>query len=80
MKPEDIPVLEDYLTFPDAAKLLGISNQAFHKMVFTRDILKDDIRSIGDKPIYVLPRSAVSQLAKTRLEAALTREANKKSA
>lgn len=75
MSPDDyevsrmgVPKLEDWLTFPDAGRILGVSKQMIHKMVFTLGLfdVKNDIRSVGEKPIYVVREKAVLALKEKR--------------
>lgn len=83
MKPNDIPLLEGYMSFPDAAAFLNISKQAFHKLVFNADVFApSDLMRFGEKPAYGVHRSAVEKLAvrrqlteTARKAAALTRSA-----
>lgn len=74
MKPKDIPVLDVYMSFPDAAALLNISKQAFHKLVFSADAFApSELMQFGDKPAYGVSRAAVEKLAIRRHSAAVAR-------
>lgn len=67
----EIPKLEGWLSFPEAAEELGLSKQMVHKMVFVLGIfdIAKDVRSIGEKPIYVVRESKVLDLKEKRGEA-----------
>lgn len=66
----EIPKLKDWMTFPEAARALGISKQMIHKMVFILDLfdVSEDVRKIGEKPIYVVRETAVLALKEERGE------------
>lgn len=48
---EGWPALPGYVTFPDAAARLGISKQAFHKIVNNGDL--ENVFSVGRKLLVV---------------------------
>ncbi len=75
MRPEDIPVLEDYISFPEAALMLGMSNQGFHKLVFDSNAF-DTVRAVGSKPLYLVPLVDVVRMATNRRARANVRLAN----
>ncbi len=49
---KEVPKLENWVTLPEAARLLNVSNQMVHKMVFELKFFKT-VRTVGDKPVYV---------------------------
>jgi len=62
---KEVPKLENWVTLPEAARLLNVSNQMVHKMVFELKFFKT-VRTVGDKPVYVLPTQDVITLALKR--------------
>jgi len=61
----EIKRLEGWMTFGEAADELSLSRQRVHKMVWDeQEFASEDIRAIGDRPLYVLRAEAV--LAKRR--------------
>lgn len=68
MDVNEVLPLEGWMTFPEVAKLLGVTNQAVHKMVFEGDHFPG-VRSVGEKPLYVVPRAEVAALEQKRIEA-----------
>jgi len=60
---ETVKRLEGWLTFQEAANMLGLTKQGMHQAVFNaarrRFDINDDIRAVGDKPIWVIRESAV---------------------
>jgi hypothetical protein len=57
---EEIKRLEGWLTFPEAARYLGISPQALHKMVWeSHEFPQADLRAVGDRPTYLIRTAAV---------------------
>lgn len=64
---EGIKKLENWMTFPEAARLLGVTNQGFHKMIEVQHMFPlDALRKIGDKPTYIVQTVAVLELKETR--------------
>lgn len=61
-----VPRLEGWITFPEAADILHVTKQMVHKMAFGRKRLLLTVRSIGDKPIYVVKEEEVRALHKRR--------------
>jgi len=53
--------LEGWLTFNEAASLLGITKQGMHKFVFTTGVINVDteVRRIGSHPLLVIRAEAV---------------------
>ena len=64
---QEIQKLEGWLSIPEAAYELGLSKQMIHKMI-SNDIFNiiDDVRKIGEKPMYIVRESAVAALKKSR--------------
>lgn len=62
-----VPKLKGWLTFPEAGTILGVSKQMIHKMAFLTEppVLKT-VRSIGDRPIYIVSEEEVMTLKKSR--------------
>lgn len=58
----EVPRLEGWLTFPEAAAILDVSKQMVHKMAFGRRPLLLTVRRVGDKPIYVVKEEEVRAL------------------
>lgn len=64
----EVKRLEGWLSFPEAAEVLGVSKQMIHKMVFSSGLfnLETEVRSVGDRPIYVVDEKKVRALKATR--------------
>lgn len=62
----EVPRLEGWLTFPEAATVLDVTKQMVHKMAFGRNPLLTTVRRIGEKPIYVVEEKEVCALRKRR--------------
>lgn len=67
----EAPRLNDWITLPEAAEVLGISKQAVHKMASAGDI--KTIHLIGNRPVYVVAEAEIRALATRRAEIAETR-------
>lgn len=74
MKMSEVLPLAEWVTFPEAADMLDVSNQAVHKMVFEADAFPG-VRAVGSKPVYVLPRADVEARVRQREEALAERQA-----
>lgn len=63
-----IPRLEGWLTFPEAGELLGVTKQMVHKLVFKSKVfdLRTDLRTVGDRPIYIVKEEKVRALKERR--------------
>lgn len=57
----EIPELEGWLTFPQAGRVLKVSKQMIHKMVFALRLFdtSKDVRRVGDKPIYLVREQTI---------------------
>lgn len=64
----EVPRLEGWLTFPEAADELGVTKQMVHKMAFGSKPVLRIVRRVGDKPIYVVDEKEVLALKKRRQE------------
>jgi hypothetical protein len=73
MDVNEVLPLEGWLTFPEVAEKLGVTNQAVHKKVFGSGDSFPEVRSVGDKPLYVLPTSVVNRLLQDQEEASAAR-------
>lgn len=58
-------LLLDWVTFLEAATLLGVSSQAVHKMVWEQNKFAE-VGVFGVKPIFLLRRDDVRQEAERR--------------
>jgi hypothetical protein len=82
--------LEDYITFREAASMLGVHRNAFADMIWNRRLIDlDDLRSLhdpdevakGTKTTYVVRESAVLRLIRVRqIQAALASAKNSRTA
>lgn len=69
----DVPKLEGWATFPEAAAELGVTKQAIHKMVFENGEFQS-LRAVGSKPVYVISIEEVQAKKESRHTAALERQ------
>jgi hypothetical protein len=71
----EVPRLEGWLTFPEAAGMPGVSNQGLHKMVFeARRFRVDDVRAVGTRPTFLWRAAAVNAEKAVRVERTAERE------
>ena len=73
MRPSEVPILEGWCTFSEAAEALGISKQGIHKKVFGENAFKT-VRAVGSKPLYLLWREEVEELVEKRRKSAQLKE------
>lgn len=64
----EVPRLEGWITFPEAAEILSVTKQMIHKMAFGPKPVLRIVRRVGDKPIYVVDETEVLTLKKRRQE------------
>lgn len=62
--------LEGWWTLPEAGRYLGMSRQGAHKIKESGLFHIDDLRTIGDKPTFLVRTSAVVLLKKVREQTA----------
>lgn len=59
--------LEDWMTISEAGKYLGISRQQFHTLVFETQLFHvEDLRMVGEKPLYLVRTASVVLLKQMR--------------
>jgi hypothetical protein len=58
MRKEDVPFLKGYMTFPEAADYLGVTNQGIHDMVWVDHQFRSVVR-VGNRPTYLLKTTEV---------------------
>jgi hypothetical protein len=73
--------LEDWVSLPKAASLLGVTKQSVHYMI-TRDRFKTlhIIEGDGPRPLYVVRRSEVAEILSKRETDATAAEKEKETA
>jgi hypothetical protein len=72
--------LEGWMSIFEAMHVLGLRKQAIHKLLWELDydiFRPDDIRTVGDKPLYIIRTSAVYEVKEIRDRAATEREATR---
>ncbi len=65
MRSEDIPKLEGWYTFSEAAEILKVSKQGLHKMVFEAEAFST-VHKLGSKPTYIIHENEVNDIAEKR--------------
>lgn len=77
------PRLEGWITLPEAAEILGVSNQAVHKMTRGRGPLRDAIRRINDpepgRRLELLVSESAVRVLQARREVAAEEKARESS-
>lgn len=69
----EVKVLEDWMLLEEAAAELGVSRQGLHHIIWSGSAfnIDRDVRKVGLRGnTFVLRRSAVTRVAKTRAKAA----------
>ncbi len=68
-----VPKLLGWMTLPEAARYMGLSPQAVHRMVFETDQFQI-VRAVGDKPVFVVTTEEVHRVQKRREASRVTAE------
>lgn len=60
---DEVRRLEGWMTFSDAAQMLGMTNQGMHRLVFNSAVQRfdvdRDVRAVGDRPLMIVRTVAV---------------------
>lgn len=61
---KEVPRLEEWVTFPEAAKFLGLTKQALYRRVEMGTIAQKDVRVVGSdsNPLYLLRITATAEM------------------
>lgn len=65
----EFPTLEGWATVAQASDAIGVSRQAFHKILHSDVFSYGEVRKIGSelKPLYLVSSEALSRLLETRM-------------
>lgn len=72
--------LEGWMSIAEAMVVLGMQKQALHKLLWELDydiFHPDDIRTVGDKPVYIISTKAVYEVKAIRDRLTAEKEAAK---
>lgn len=64
MSTKEIPLLQGWVTIPEAARRTGVSRQRAHQLVHAGTGVFKDARRVGDSTVIVVPEDAVKEAEK----------------